>query len=665
MDEFRIGASYYPEWWSENEWEDDFGKMQDLGFNVVRMGEFAWSWYEPKEGEYNFEPMLKALDCAQRHGIKVIMGTTTAVCPPWLYKKFPEVKGGNEKGDYDFGGRKGQCLSSPVFLEYARKITEAQAKALGEHPAIIGWQLDNEPGFPFSDYDKCCTEGFRKWLKEKYGTIDKLNDAWFTMMWSNVYNDFDEIDIPVNACEGGWTKEIQLDYRKYFSFTFNRLLRMEAEIVRKYSPGRFIYTNWPGANWSVNCYEGSEYLDFAAWDNYVPQPNGENYRVQLRASMEHSFDRYLSKGKDRFLVAEQTPLPDANTPAEVIRAQTWLNVSHGAFATMYFEWRCPTGGAEQAADSILARNRMYHENTEPVFRKLTAELKEHYSEFADSKTVSPVAAVYSYENSWGTEGWVVDGPYDEEFFNAYGGFKNQLKTNVDVTSADGDLSQYKVVVMPDFRITTEEQAQKVKDYVRKGGIVVMNTECGTRDEYNRMRELLEPGLFADMCGAVVVGNITAQKLEKQTGEPCQADFPWGKVNVSGKINRLKTVTAKSAATYTTGLLKGTPAVTVNSYGDGFAVLYATDGNDVHFYEALARLVKERFNIEPLINADDGIIVSSRLTEDKEYIFAVNMKDRAVNINLKEEMKDILTGRILNGKVSLDGYDSVVLEKRIQ
>ena len=219
--------------------------------------------------------------------------------------------------------------------------------------------------------------------------------------------------------------------------------------------------------------------------------------------------------------------------------------------------------------------------------------------------------------------------------------------------------------MPDFRITTEEQVQKVKDYVRKGGIVVMNTECGTRDEYNRMRELLEPGLFADMCGAVVVGNITAQKLEKQTGEPCQADFPWGKVNVSGKINRLKTVTAKSAATYTTGLLKGTPAVTVNSYGDGFAVLYATDGNDVHFYEALARLVKERFNIEPLINADDGIIVSSRLTEDKEYIFAVNMKDRAVNINLKEEMKDILTGRSLNGKVSLDGYDSVVLEKKIQ
>lgn len=663
MDEFRIGASYYPEWWSEEEWEEDFSKMQDLGFNVVRMGEFSWSWYEPREGEYNFAPMLRALDCAEKHGIKVIMGTTTAVCPPWLYKKFPEVKGGNEKGNYDFGGRKGQCLSSEIFLEYARKITEEQARALGEHPAIIGWQLDNEPGFPFWDFDKCCTRGFRQWLKEKYGTIDRLNDAWFTMMWSNVYNDFDEIQIPVNACEGGWTKEIQLDYRKYFSFTFNRLLRMEAEIVRKFSPKRFIYTNWPGANWSVNCYEASEYLDFAAWDNYVPQPNGDNYRVQLRASMEHSFDRYLSNGKHKFLVAEQAASVDANTPAEVIRAQTWLNVSHGAFATMYFEWRSPIGGAEQGAESILGRDKKFREKSEFVFRKLSAELKEHYPKFAGAKTVSPVGAVYSYENSWGTDNWIVDGPYDEEFFNAYGGFKNELKTNVDVTSIEDDLSRYKVLVLPNFRIATEVQAEKIKDYVRNGGIVVMNTECGTRDEYNRMRQLLEPGLFGEMCGAVGVENITAEKLESQTALPCEVEFSHSRVHISGKVSRLKTTTAESVAKYTTGLIKGTPAVTVNSYGKGYAVLYATETNDVYFYEALADFIKERFNIKPIIDADEGIIVSSRVTETEEYIFAVNMKDKPVFLNLSESMEDIITGKVLQGKTALDGYDVFVLKKQ--
>ncbi len=661
MDIFRLGASYYPEWWDEKEWDDDFGKMAELGFNVVRMGEFAWSWFEPTEGNFNFSPMLRVLDCAERHSIKVIMGTTTAVAPAWLYKKHPEIKGGNKNGHYSFGGRKGQCLSSEVFLEYAKKITEAQAKALGKHPAIIGWQLDNEPGFPFWDFDENCTKGFRNWLKDKYGTIDKLNKAWFTMMWSNVYNDFDEIDIPVNASEGGWTLEVQLDYRKYFSFTFNRLLKAEAEIVRKHSPDRFIYTNWPGANWSVNCFEGSEYLDYAAWDNYVGQPNGDNYRVQLRASMEHSFDRRLSNGKHQFIVAEQTPLPDANTPADVIRAQTWLNASHGAFATVFFEWRSPIGGAEQAYESILGRDKKFRKNTEPVLRRLANELRTVYPLFAESKTVSPIAAVYSYENSWGTLGWVVDGFYDEEFFNAYGGFKNKLQTNIDVIGIQDDFSSYKILILPNHRIISEENAQRVKDYVKNGGIVVMNTETGTRDEYNKMLEMLEPGLFADMCGAYVVENISAKKLEQQTGKPGEVKFPCGVVRVTSKINKLELNGAEAVAEYTVGLLSGTPAVTVNKYGKGYAILYTTDGNDVYYYEALAEYIKDRFKINPIIKVGDGIIASSRKTAKQEYIFAVNMKDKPVKVTLDKEMKDLISGKTLNGEIEVEGYGVLVLE----
>lgn len=660
MSEFLLGASYYPEWWSCDEWEKDFEMMAELGLNCVRMGEFAWSWYEPREGEFNFEPMLAAVDCAERHGIKVIMGTSTAVCPAWLYKKYPEVKGGNVHGHYDFGGRKGQCLSSEIFLHYAERITEEQTKALGGHPNIIGWQLDNEPGFPFSDFDACCRKGFQEWLREKYGTIDELNKAWFTMMWSNVYNDFDEIDIPVNACEGGWTLEVQLDYRKYFSFTFNRLLRMEAGYVRKNSPGRFIYTNWPGANWSVNCFEGSEYLDFAGWDNYVGQPNGDNYRVQLRASMEHSFDRRLSNGKEKFLVAEQLGYTDANTPPEVIAAQTWLNVSHGAFATVFFEWRTPNGGAEQEYASVLGKDRQFRPETYPVIRKLSAQIKGIYDEIDGAKTPSGVAALYSYENSWGTHGWVVDGPYDEEFFNAYGGFKNSLKTDVDVIGIDDDFGKYKAIVMPNHRITTPEQAYRLKKYVENGGVLIMNTDCGNRDEFNKMRDMLDPGLFAELCGAKVDSSISSDKLKKQTGEDCFVIFPNGKVRAGETVNRLVLDTAEPAAEYSCGLLSGKPAVTVNKYGKGCAVLFAAVGNDVYFYEALADFVKDRFNIAPLLDADDGIIVSSRVKEEKTFIFAVNMKDKAGTVRLEKPMKDIISGREFEKNARLEPYETIVL-----
>ena len=662
MNKFYLGSSYYPEWWDESEWEDDFSKMQALGFNTVRMGEFAWSFYEPEEGKYNFEPMKRALDCAARHNISVIMCTTTAVAPPWLYKKHPEIKGGNKYGHYSYGGRKGLCLSSEVFLDYAEKITEKQTEALGSHPAVIGWQLDNEPGFPFWEFDENCSRGFAAWLKEKYGTIEKLNKAWFSMLWSNVYTDFDEIELPVNISEGGWSPQVQLDYRRYFSFTFHRLLSMEAALVRKNSPGRFIYTNWPGANWSVNCFEAQSYLDYAAWDNYVPQPFGDDYRIQLRASMEHNFDRALCrKGESRFLVAEQKAYVDADRNPDVIAAQTFLNISHGAFGTVYFEWRTPNGSFEQGYDGILGKDRNYRADTAPVFRKLGEDIKKIYPLICNAETKSDIAVLYSYENSWGRRGWVVDGFYDEEFFNCCGGFKNELKTNIDIIGMHSDFSGYKIIIIPNHCITTEAEAQKVKDFCLSGGIVIMNTECGTRDENNQTRELLPPGLFADLCGCSVTGSVSAADMKMHTGESLVRFKNGEEHELKNDMNVLKAAdSAEVLAIYTSGRLKNTPAVILNAYVRGKCITYGFCGCDIMFYETLAKTVRELFCIHPLIDADDGVIVSSRSTETAEYIFCVNMKDSAVCIRTEEPLEDILSGRTVNGEVTLPPYATAVL-----
>lgn len=658
MDKFYLGSSYYPEWWSEEQWETDFSKMEELGFNVVRMGEFAWSWFEPEEGKYNFEPMLRAMDCAQKHGISVVMGTTTAVCPPWLHKKHPQVKGGNVNGKYTYGGRKGLCLSDKVFLKYAKKITEEQAKALGSHPALIGWQLDNEPGFPFWEFDETCTEGFRKWLKKKYGTIDKLNKAWFTMMWSNVYTDFDEIDIPFNSSEGGWTPEIQLDYRRYFSFIFNRLLKSEADLVRKYSPDRFIYTNWPGANWSVDCFEATKYLDYAAWDNYVGQPNKDKYRIQLRASMEHSFDRRLSNGKNEFLVAEQKAYTDPNTKPEVMAAQTWLNISHGAFGTIFFEWVSPLGGAEQGYGGVVRSDRSFRPETKPVIQKLSEDIKKYYPLIAGSQTKSQIAAVYSYENSWGSPGWVVDGPYDEDFFNFYGGFKNKLRTNIDVIGIDDDFSDYRMILLGNHRMMTEKQANKIQKFVANGGIVVMNPENGIRYFNNQMRELLKPGLLADVAGTTVSSEMPRDEFEKQTDNECTVYFGNGNSVHAGKtIYVLDSDKCETAAIFTHGLLKDKTAVSVSPYGKGSCVLFASVDCDIYYYEALAEFVAERFEFKPIMRVEEGIIVSSRTKGNREYIFAVNMVDSENYVKISKEVFDVKNEEYVSGCIALAPYET--------
>ncbi|MBR5519579.1 MAG: beta-galactosidase, partial [Clostridia bacterium] len=654
MGAYLLGSSYYPEWWSEEEWKKDFAKMADLGLNSVRMGEFAWSWYEPREGEFNFEPMQRAVEMAAKEGIQTIMCTTTAVCPPWLYKKYPDVKGGNDNGLYGFGGRKGNCLSSEHFIEYALRITEEQAKVFARDKNVIAWQLDNEPGFPFVCYDPCCEKKFQKFLQKRYGTIDALNQAWFTMMWSNVYNDFDEIRLPVNAAEGGWSPGMKLDYRRFFSANFNELLSAEAKIIRAQGTEQFIFTNWPGANWSVSCEDAMSYLDYSAWDNYVSVPVGDDYRVQLRSSMEHDLCRRLSNGKQRFLIAEQCAVPHANTTPEAVRAQTWLDVAHGAFGNIFFEFRTPTGGPEQNYGSILRPDGSYN-RAEHVIRKLAKDLDKAYDLIDGAETVSDVAAVYSYQNSWATPGWVVDGPYDEDFFRAHGAFKNALQTNVDVIFPSDELSKYRVVVAPNLMILSDAERENFEQYVRDGGVLVINTVADTRDATNLILEKPVPGLFNGGCGAT---------MDAMTGGTNTVRYADGSEHpVSGTLYTLKAEPdVEIAAVYTADNLAGQPAVTVKQIGKGTVVLYASDSRDYRTYEALARVANRFAKVEPLMEVPDGVIISERKKGDDRYLIAVNAKQSNVTVNFPAPVYDVVNDRELQGEVLLEGFDALFVKR---
>ena len=219
--------------------------MQALGLNTVRMGEFAWSSFEPQEGKFSFDWMDHAIAIANRHGIRVILATPTAAVPPWLYALHPDVLGANALGPYTYGGRKGYCTNSPNYLAASARITEALAEHYGSHPGVIGWQLDNEPGIPFECYDSNCEHSFQGWLEKRYGSLDALNHTWNGAFWSNHYTDWSQIHFPKNSGEGGWQPAITLDYRKFFSDSYLNHLRRQADILHRVTKNQFVYTNWP------------------------------------------------------------------------------------------------------------------------------------------------------------------------------------------------------------------------------------------------------------------------------------------------------------------------------------------------------------------------------------------------------------------------------------
>lgn len=159
----RIGADYYPEHWEKERWKTDAEMMVKANIKVIRIGEFAWSLYEPEEGKYEFDWMDEALDFFGKYGIKVVMCTPSATPPKWMIDKYPDILQNDIHGNPKlFGTRKHYCFNSETYREKNKKINTLIAKRYAKHPAIEAWQVDNELGWSNTTrcYCKSCENRF-------------------------------------------------------------------------------------------------------------------------------------------------------------------------------------------------------------------------------------------------------------------------------------------------------------------------------------------------------------------------------------------------------------------------------------------------------------------------------------------------------------------------
>ena len=218
------GVYYYPEHWDESQWERDFKKMHELGFEFTHFAEFAWAQLEPEEGRFDFKWLDKAVALAAKYDLKVIMCTSTATPPIWLSRKYPEILIRYEDGSMrDHGSRQHGLFASPKYRELAYRMIEELAKHYGNDPRIIGWQLDNEPMVQY-DFSPTSEAGFREFLRERYSDdIEALNDAWGTAFWSQTYTSFDQIRLP-RFNQWGTNYHQIMDYRRFAAFQTNDFL---------------------------------------------------------------------------------------------------------------------------------------------------------------------------------------------------------------------------------------------------------------------------------------------------------------------------------------------------------------------------------------------------------------------------------------------------------
>ena len=409
-----LGVCYYPEHWPEADWPGDAERMAALGLRYVRIGEFAWSRIEPEGGRYDWDWLDRALETLGQAGLKVVLGTPTATPPKWLIDQHPDILAIDADGrPRRFGSRRHYCFSSPSYRVESARIVTAMAERYGQHDAVAGWQTDNEFGCHDTvlSYSCAAARAFRRYLKERYGSIDALNEAWGNRFWSMEYGGWDEID-PPNLTVTEANPSHRLDYRRFSSDQIDQFNRAQVAILRRHSPGRFVTHNFMGAFLAFDHFKVGEPLDFAAWDSYplgFTERSGLDDATKIRyAQSGHpdiaAFNHDLYRGVDRgrFWVMEQQPGPvnwaawNPSPAAGMVRLWSWEAMAHGAEVVSYFRWRQSPFAQEQMHSGLNRPDGALDTGGEEA-----GQVAEELAGIAlPDSAEAPVALVFDYEAAW-------------------------------------------------------------------------------------------------------------------------------------------------------------------------------------------------------------------------------------------------------------------------
>lgn len=368
-----LGVCYYPEQWPESIWPHDCARMKALGIAVVRIGEFAWSRIEPLPGQYDWGWLDRIMALLHDAGLQVVLGTPTATPPAWLVEAHPQILAVDAAGRVrEFGSRRHYCFSSPVYREHCARIVTQLATRYGDHPALYGWQLDNEYGCHDTtlSYSAAARLAFQDWLRLRYDdAIAALNRAWGTVFWSQEYQSFGQIGLP-NLTVTEANPAHRLDFQRFASSEVASFNRLQCDILRAHSPGKPLTHNFMGLITDFDHYALGEQLDFVSWDSY---PQGFTLdRMRLTSAQQAYYldtghpdiaafhhDLYRAVGRGRWWVMEQQPGPVNWAPynpiphAGMVRLWSWEAFAHGAECVSYFRWRQVPHGQEQMHAGLL------------------------------------------------------------------------------------------------------------------------------------------------------------------------------------------------------------------------------------------------------------------------------------------------------------------------
>ncbi|MFI1963212.1 beta-galactosidase [Streptomyces pathocidini] len=635
----HFGGDYNPEQWPEEVWAEDTRLMKEAGVTMVTAGIFSWARVEPRPGEYDFGWFDRVMDNLGDAGIRVCLATMTASPPPWLSRLHPEVLPETEDGRRKWpGGRQHYCPSSPVYREYATRLVERLATRYADHPALDTWHVGNEYGCHTRQcYCDVSAADFRRWLRERYGTVQALNYAWSTAFWSQRYDTFDEV-LPPRLAPTFANPAQQLDYWRFGDDALRQCYLAEYEVLRRVTPGVPITTNLMPHHKPVDAFAWAEHQDVMSLDHYQ---DPYDPRTHLPAAYNFDLMRSAREGQP-WMLLEQAPSAvnwrARNSPKKpgTMRLWSWQAVAQGADAVLYFQWRQSRGGAEKYHSAMVP-----HAGTGTrVFREVSDLGRELASvpDIAGTRSRANVALLTDW-NSW----WALEldshpsSALDQSAINrAHHQALFDAGVACDIVPPHRVLDRYQLVVVPNLYLLSEDNAARLAAYVERGGHLVVSFFSG----------------IVDTCDRVHLGGYPAP-LRRLLGLRIEEFWPLAEgetLSVHGELNgsadlwseAIDLEGAEAVAVFGDGELAGRPAVTRHAYGEGTA-WYIGTRLDPAALRTLMDRAREAAGVAPVLHGlPEGVQATVRQGEDgRRFLFLLNHGTSDATVELPEPMRDRL------------------------
>ena len=604
-DRVLFGAAYYHEYQPYDRLKTDLDLMAAAHFTVIRVGESVWSTWEPQDGRFELDWLLPVLDGAHERGISVVLGTPTYAVPPWLARRYPEIATEYATGRrVGWGGRQEADFSHAAFRFHAERVSRAILDRYAGHPAVIGFQVDNEPGLRLP-HNEGVFQRFVDHLRAEYGDVETLNREWGLVYWSHRLTDWSDLWRP----DGNAQPQYDVAWRAFLARQTTEFVAWQAAIVREYArPGQFVTTCLSYAHVALEDDELTDALDVTAGNPYygmqdslaLPDPTPDD-REQIWQTtgvwaLYRSADRIFSSRQEPFLVTETNAqaigAPWDNKPAfdGQWRQAAWAFVARGARMIEYWHWHTLHFGAETHWGGVLPHSgrpgRVYAE-----IARLGAEFETAGSLVAGIEPDADVALVYSTPNKWLMEKYpplatADGGPDHASYHRVFDAFYRG------VFEAGGQARIYHARQLHDPRgeregVAPEEFARKhpvliaaglyladdalldwLAGYAHAGGHLVLGPRTGYGDREGRARPEPAPGRLTAAAG------VWYDEFANLDAEVPVHAVPGGRLDLPGDatatrwIEGLTTTGAEVLAEYRHPHFGRWPAVTTRAHGAG-------------------------------------------------------------------------------------------------